>query len=175
MKKNIIATILSMILIFSLVSCSGSVGDAPKGMQRISGDDVDYCFYVPDSWTPETSTGVTTAKYSDSILVNVSLMAATLSDNKQNAKDYFDKYTEDFKSIYNNWDLVSSEDTLLDSHAAYKAVYTGSVTGVEAKYMQVVCIKSGIAYIFTYTAQADRYDEYLSDAEKMIENFEFKD
>lgn len=175
MKQNIVTVILSLILVLSLASCSGTVGDAPKGMQRVSGDDVDYYFYVPDEWTPETSTGVTTAKYSDSILVNVSLMAATVNNGTQSAKDYFDEYTESFKSIYENFELVSAEDTLLDSHAAYKAVYTGSVTGVEAKYMQVVCIKSGIAYIFTYTAQTDKYDDYLSDADKMIENFAFKD
>ena len=135
---------------------------------------MDYNFFVPDSWKVETSTGVATAKYSDSILVNVSLMAATLENKSQSADEYFNEYTEKFASVYEDFNIESRDETLLDSHAAKKFVYTGKVTGVEAKYMQVVCIKSGIVYIFTYTASPDKYDKYLPDAEKMLENFSFK-
>lgn len=173
MKKHIIPVILAITLL-TFASCAKTEVDVPQGMQRASGEYTDYNLFVPDSWQVETSTGVVTAKYSDSILVNVSLMAATLENKEQTPDEYFDEYSEKFSTVYEDFNIEAREDTLLDSHAAKKFVYTGKVTGVDAKYMQVVCIKSGIVYLFTYTASPDRYDKYLPDVEKMLEHFSFK-
>ena len=37
------------------------------------------------------------------------------------------------------------------------------------------CLKDSTIYIFTYTADPEQYEEYLPDAEKMLEHFKFKD
>ena len=73
----------------------------------------------------------------------------------------------------NDVSLESDEACLLDGHEAHKYVYTGKFSDVSAKYMQTVCVKGGAVYIVTYTASSEKYDEYLSDVEKMIEEFRF--
>ena len=173
MKKSILSMFVLLVATV-LTACSGGDADAPQGMQRISNENVDYNLFVPDKWTPETSTGVITAKYSDSIMVNVSMTAATLTDDIANVDDYWAWFQNEFKQNITDWKEESSEEILMDGHAAKKFIYTGSVASVDVKYMQAICIKSGVAYIFTYTAAPDHFDAYVNDANKMIENFTFK-
>lgn len=173
MKKYtyIIALLLALT---TLVSCSRGTTDTPPGMQEASTDVVNYDFFVPDDWTVETSTGVITAKYSDSITVNVSMMAATAPDGIEDAAAYWDYYRDTFAATFTEWELISDEASLLDEHAAHRYVYTGAVGGSQVhKFMQTVCVKDGVVYLFTYTASPDRYDEYLQDAESMLEYFKF--
>ena len=173
--KNIFKPLFLIFAVIALVSCSSGGEDVPAGMKLASGDYLDYRFYVPEKWIVETSTGVTTAKYSDSILANVSVMAMTLDKDIATPEDYWNSFNEYFLNNISEWNLESSEDSVLSGYAAKKYVYTGSFGGVSAKYMQVICIRSGAVYIFTYTADPEKYEEYLSDVEKMLENFTFNE
>ncbi|MBQ8696265.1 MAG: hypothetical protein IJ519_00970, partial [Clostridia bacterium] len=112
-----------------------------------------------------------------SIMVNVSMMAATLPEETTDVQSYWAGYTESFGSAIEDFELIKeNEAVLLDGHEAGRYVYKGTVAGsVEAQYQQIICIKDGVVYIFTYTAAPDKYEEYLGDVEDMLENFKFKD
>lgn len=62
---------------------------------------------------------------------------------------------------------------LLGGFTANKYVYTASVTGVTYKYMQVICIRGGIAYLFTYTTIPENFDIHMPEVERILENFSF--
>lgn len=175
--KKLLCAIALLLVLASLASCTPKIPDVPEGMIEVSNDKVDYHLYVPDDWTAETSTGVITAKYSDSIMVNVSMMAATVTEETKDIESYWSQYTDNFSSTIEGFELLKeNEAVLLDGHEASRYVYKGTVAGsVEAQYQQVICIKDGIIYIFTYTASPDKYEEYLSDVEDMLKNFKFKD
>lgn len=175
--KRLICAVALLLTVASLVSCSAEIPDVPEGMIEVSGDTVDYHLYVPDDWTAETSTGVVTAKYSDSILVNVSMMAATTTEEVTTAADYWAQFSESFESSFENFELIEENTAmLLDEHEASRYVYKGTVAGsVSVQYQQIICIKDSVIYLFTYTADPEKYDEYLPDVEEMLENFCFKD
>ncbi len=175
MKKTILS-ILALLIALSLTACSGENSDEPQGMQRISNEYVDYNLFVPDKWTPETSTGVITAKYSDSVLVNVSMTALRLPDDIGTPEEYWESFKEDFGTVFDEWELLSDEATTLDGHAAHRYVYAGYPLGLDVKvqYAQTVCIRSGALYLFTYTAEEQQYEKYLPDVEQMLEHFSFK-
>lgn len=176
MKRSICALALLLAIAF-LVSCSSEIPDVPEGMIEVSNDTVDYHLYVPDDWTAETSTGVITAKYSDSILVNVSMMAATATEEVTTAADYWTQFSESFESSFEDFEIIEENAAvLLDGHEASRYVYKGTLAGsVSVQYRQIVCIKDGVIYIFTYTADPEKYEDYLSDVDDMLENFSFKD
>jgi hypothetical protein len=175
--KRILCAIALLLALTSLAACSPEVPDVPEGMIEISNDKVDYHLYVPDKWTAETSTGVITAKYSDSIMVNVSMMAATATPETADIESYWNQYTDNFSATIEDFELIKkNEAVLLDGHEAARYVYKGTVAGsVEAQYQQIICIKDGVIYIFTYTASPDKYEEYLPDVADMLKNFKFKD
>ena len=160
--------------LIALAACSKKASDAPNGMQTASNEYSDYHLYVPENWTVETSTGVITAKYSDSIMANISMMALSLSSETTTIDAYWSSFKETFEQTIVDWQEEASEDMLLDGHAAKKYVYTGKVASIEAKYMQVLCIRKGAVYIFTYTASPDKFDDYLNDINKMLDTFTFK-
>lgn len=176
--KRYVSVILLILTLLALVSC-GEEADltVPEGMIELSNDKVNYNLYIPDDWTPETSTGVLTAKYSDSILVNVSMMAVTAPADISNAADYWAQFTEDFGNTIAELEMIEENAAvLLDGHEASRYVYRGTVAGsVSTQYQQIICVKEGVIYIFTYTADPEKYQEYLPDVEQMLENFSFED
>ncbi len=176
--KRYVSVILLLLTILTLASCGADADlSVPDGMVEISNDNVNYDLYVPDDWTPETSTGVVTAKYSDSILVNVSMMAVTAPAEVSNAADYWAQFEDDFAATITDFEIIEENAAvLLDGHEASRYVYKGTIAGsVSTQYQQLICVKEGVIYIFTYTAAPEKYEEYLPDVEQMLERFSFKD
>jgi hypothetical protein len=62
---------------------------------------------------------------------------------------------------------------VLGGIAANKYIYTASVTGVTYKYMQVICIRGGVAYLFTYTVIPENFDNHIAEIDRILENFSF--
>ncbi|MCI8589505.1 MAG: DUF1795 domain-containing protein [Clostridiales bacterium] len=172
MKK--ISLFLLVLCLLAFTACSRKASDAPNGMQTASNEYSDFNLYVPDNWIVETSTGVITAKYSDSVMANISMMALSLSNDITTIDAYWDSFKETFGQTFADWQEETTEDMLLDGVAAKKYIYTGTVASIEAKYMQVLCIRQGAVYIFTYTASPEKFDDYVNDVTKMLDTFTFK-
>lgn len=79
--KKISAFAAGLILAGALCGCGNPADSfAPKGFKKISPDNADYVLYVPDSWTADLSTGVTTAYVSAKDRSNISFMAFEADD-----------------------------------------------------------------------------------------------
>lgn len=79
--KKICAFAAGLILAGALCSCKNPADSfAPKGFMKISPENADYVLYVPDSWTADLSTGVTTAYVSAKDRSNISFMAFEADD-----------------------------------------------------------------------------------------------
>ena len=173
MKKT--TAILLVILALCSVSLFGCNTDnvAPDGMKLATTDGVEYKMYVPQDWTVDISTGFVSAYVSESDRSNVSMSAFNLEDSTTTAKAFWDSYAADFALTLPDMEVESEDNYVLCSTAAYKCVYTASVTGVAYKFMQVVCPRAGYVYIFTYTALPDNYDANLEDVESVLSYVEF--
>lgn len=189
-KKSVIrkvaaASLCAMLMIGSVLtfaSC-GNSDDAwqPAGMKLASSEDADYKLWIPESWTVDMSTGITSAYVSSTDLSNISLVAMNLSgdDNYLTPGEYWESYKADLASTFS--DIAYDEDTangislLLDGNAAMKYSYTATVTGTAFHFQSVICIKNGTVYLLTYTAQPGAYERNLDSVQSIIDNFRFSE
>lgn len=175
--KKYIALILTVVLCIGIFcSCSKDNETAPDGMKAVqSSDNLDYNIYIPETWTQDLSTGVISAYCKSSDLSNISVTQYNLEDT-----DSLTKHVEDYiTELKNNLaDFSLSEDypqnALLGGTTASKIEYTAKLVGNEYKYMQIICIRKGTIYFFTYTSLSERYDEHTEEIKNILDNFSFR-
>lgn len=203
MKIKIILFVISLLLIVFTVSCGEKDNWIPKGMKKVSTDAVDYTMFVPDSWTVDISTGVISAYVKSTDRSNITMIAFNLENENADmtVDDYWLKYESELRQTFPDMeytviqedsettDAVTAETTaesettstdkyipttmLLDGFSANKYIYTATVTGVAYKYMQVICIRGGIAYLFTYTTVPENFNIHLEEVDSILQNFSF--
>lgn len=175
MKKNVLSALLiAAAVCFSMLVSCGDNSTAPIGFKEISDEALTYHFYVPDEWTTDISTGVTSAYFSGADPSSVSMTAFELDRSITSVDDYWSKYEEDFKSIFADFEYVNISECTLDSSPAKQYIYTATLTGEQYKFMQVVTIRNNQVYIFTYTALAEMYDSHIEDVLAILDYFDFK-
>lgn len=198
MKKRILLPISAALLAaLMLVGCSKQDPNAPDGYQIASNDKVDYTLFVPNDWTVDTDSDslMTAARASEQESANITMMEYDNSEYAiETAEDgkivspvptYWEDKLDDLKKLFDvdeegnsTFKLESSETSLIGSSklAAYTYIYTGTIDGLELKYMQVIAYRGGDKdsfCFFTYTAPASRYDEYVDDVKGILENIVF--
>jgi hypothetical protein len=180
MKKSVnnkiiilLTTVMTFVFTVSLTSC-GESGDAPMGFKEISDEALTYHLYIPDEWTPDISTGFTSAYYSGRDPSNISMMAFELDTSITGIDSYWELYEKDLKAIFPDLEYVDKSDFKLDGVPAKQYIYIGSMSDFNYKFMQIVAIKNNQVYVFTYTATIDNYDKHIEDVIAIIDNFKFK-
>lgn len=172
--KKITALLLSLVLaVMLLSSCGGKDSAAPMGFKEISDDALTYDLFIPDEWTADLSTGVTAAYYSGQDPSNISMIAFELDGSITGLEDYWAKYEPSLKAILPDLEYVDQSAVTLDGADAMQYIYTGTMSDVSYKFMQLVAIRNNRVYIFTYTAYAAKYDEHIEDVLAILDYFCF--
>lgn len=179
---RIISAVLALVFLFAAVSLSacssGDDEDAPEGMVNIASDDAYYSFYVPSSWKYTEGDSVPSAYYANSDASNVSLMSFSVEYTDYTVDDWWNGFTEDFEEVYTDFELISSEETVLGGVAAVKKVFKGTLGGTEYQFLQVSAMKKEALsapqiVVFTYTSIPSSFESHSDDVSKMIDNFKF--
>lgn len=97
------------------------------------------------------------------VVQELSSMSMTLEELTGHMEDYLAKA---------NATIERSGPDTLGGESGYSLVVTGERGELELKMMQIYAVANNKAYIISYTAEADKYDKYLEEAEKMIKSFE---
>jgi len=167
--------LLAAILVSTSVSCGNDGSNAPTGFMEISDEGLTYHLYVPDEWTKDVSTGMTSAYYNGRDPSNVSMTAFALTDaSVTTPEEYWQSQEADLKAIFPNLTYVDESACTLDGVAGRQYIYTATLSGSEYKFMQLVTLKDNTVYLFTYTALTDKYDEHIEDVLSMLDYFDFK-
>lgn len=230
MKKYISRLLALILCLCAFVACDAKDSYVPSGFQRISNDNADYRFYVPNGWIADLSTGVTAAYVSEKDRSSVSFMGFEVDDaliqatfgtevaeseapapaeepavstteavsdtvtaaigtdaaGTDSADDgslptittpaaYWAYYEKNFKATFSDMTYeIEGENMLLSGLAAKKYVYTATVTGEKYQFMQVVTLKNGYVYIFTYTSTESVFDSHLEDINAILGYIEIK-
>ena len=177
MKKICSLALVFVLALTLLCSCTSS-GYAPDGMKVLeSNDKLDYNIYIPAGWVQDLSTGAVSAYVSSSDLSNISMTQFNLEELKK-LNEYVSGYVTELEENLQEFKLEEGYPekgkTLLDGVEAAKIEYTAKLVGNEYKYMQIICIKGGTIYFFTYTALAEAYDSHLEAVQQILDNFTFK-
>ena len=174
--KRMTALLTALLLAMALLGSCGatSSSDAPMGFIEISDDGVTYDLFVPDEWTPDISTGMTSAYYDGRDPSNISMMAFELDRTFTSLEDYWASYEPDLKAMFPDLEYTDKSAVTLDGVPAMQYIYTGTLSELSYKLMQIVAIKDNTLYIFTYTATTDKYDAHIEDVIAVLDYFKFK-
>lgn len=195
MMKKIFLPLISLVLsALMLVGCAQQDPNAPEGYKTASNDKVDYTLFVPENWVVDTEENslVTAAHVSEYEATNITM---TAYDNDQYAAEtnadgeevspvvrYWADNLDSLTKLFDNdsegnstFSLVSDGQTTLMGKTAdganvpaYSYVYTGKIGDMELKYMQVIACYKNTFYFFTYTAAAERYDEFADEVNDLL-------
>ncbi len=176
MKKCALLLAAAM-LMTALVSCTASDTDVPYGMQLIDDDVVDYRLYVPEDWTESISTGAVGAYYSAEDPTNVTVMMWN-DDVNATVDDWWEGYQEDFTAVYDDFEIISTDNATLGGLTAKRYEYTGTLASTEFHYIQYVCMRYSVSvsavYVLTFTSTEENYESHLEELESIVEYFEFE-
>lgn len=113
-----------------------------------------------------------TESASDIFQENLVVTVNDLSAQPITLEESVDPDINQLKMIVTDFKLVDSSATSLAGNPAHKVVYTGKDGQYNLEWMQVWTIKDDKAYIVTYTAEQDKYSEFLGTVEEMVQSFE---
>ncbi|MGD8397362.1 MAG: hypothetical protein PVG11_00760 [Anaerolineae bacterium] len=103
---------------------------------------------------------------------NVGVTIQDLGTDLLTLEDYTGGFLSQAPDLVDNYHLIDSEGTTLADQPAYRVLYTGEQMGLPLQWLQVWMLKDGRAYIVTYTAEPDQFDEALNIAAYMISSLE---
>jgi serine/threonine-protein kinase len=109
---------------------------------------------------------------SDTFQENVNIIVQDLSAQPMTLEEYTELSINQIGQLVTNANIIESEATSLANNPGHKLVYTGIQGEYELKWMQIWTIKDNKAYIITYTAQIDKYSDFLEPVKQMIDSFE---
>ena len=169
-KKAVSFAVAAAMSAMLLTSC-GEESEIPDGMQLVDNEFVNYTFYVPDDWTPDTTIdGFLSAKANDNTNVSVQTMTWSNQYGSLDAyfrEDYFKKLESTFKDITLLEEECSIENQTVgvQKNPAAKYVYTVGSDDATYKIVQYFSYNAGYLYIITYTGK-------ISDKVKVKEKVE---
>ncbi|MBU7581318.1 MAG: serine/threonine protein kinase [Nostoc sp. TH1S01] len=132
----------------------------------------------PDNWAvQETPNAVTQEivtflspkqgnqdQFQELITIRVEPLSSTLDESK-------DLFIKEVKNTIDDAQIENSSETTLANKRAKQLVFTGKSDNDRLKSLQVWTLQNDNAYIITYTATVDEYNQLLPIAEKMIQSF----
>ena len=107
---------------------------------------------------------------SDKFKERVSVLVENLANNMSLAQ-YTNQSIAEIKRL-SDPDVGDVQAINLGANEARQVVYRGEENGYPVQRMQTWSVQNNQAYVITYTAKPDSYDNYLPTVEKMIESFE---
>ena len=172
--KKIIAVLLLAIMVLGVVSCGEQV-EAPSGFQVASVDSDPFYLYVPNSWTSNASSGISSAYCSTAGSVLVSAFAQK-NDAGISLEQYTAKTLESFQRTLEEFELVTKklEETVLGSYAAYCFDYTATSGKKDMAFRTYVSNYAEGFTVLTYSAVKDSFATYEEDFGEIVSKFTFK-
>jgi hypothetical protein len=171
--KRLVSALLVLIFCLGFAGCTVKP-EAPEGYKLISGDDAAYRFYVPTAWNENTGTSQNSAYYSteDRSIVVVTIYTP---DAGQASTEDFWKYVENLYTLtYTNYSFIGEAATIFGGLDAKSYTFTANIGGTSYKVMQVIVRRGNYYYMFTYTAEPEKFDLHIDEVNGMIGVFEFR-
>ena len=172
--KKIVSLLICVILVLSLASCGAESITIPVGMKIASDTDiVDYRLFVPEEWTVDMRTGVTTAYFSVNDPSNIAVTMTTLENPADGFDGYFAKHLEELEDVFETVGDVESANLILSGEAAQQYIYTAKFGDTEYKFWQVVCFHQNRVYTITYSSTVENFESHTADMQTALELFCF--
>ena len=177
------ALLLSLTACLLLAGCSTQQQEdgtipLPQGMKDATDNGQGYYLFLPDDWTVDHSTGVTSATYATARIT----FAAFTSDREP--AEYWEASRAETEGMFTDFSMEEeAAATLLGKNAALRYKFSGILhdgngDGEKDKYgvTQYISRKDGRLYVLTYLAPYENdYEQYTAVVEAVVTNFLFTD
>ena len=198
MKKTAVSLIVLLCLVAAmLASCSSGGDELPEGMRLATCAGADYRFYVPSTWNPNTSYGMSGAYYRfrEQSIVSVQKYpfsgdVETFRKNREldgitDPKDLTICFFQRF--LYSSLTgLATGEVTweekgtrILDGVNAFEFECAANISGQPLRFRYVIGEKNEAYYVFSFSAVDSEgnslYEALSSDVDKMLSAFCFSE
>lgn len=193
--RLITAALCAVLLLLSFASCGVREGEeVPEGMQIASCVNADYRLYVPTSWVPNTSYGISGAYRDLGNQSTVTVQSYAKSDYEEQLAAVGANLAESASRIAAFWSILCMEpiaaramdhevktyeeecvSTSLDGANAKQYHYSALINGTTLHFLQVVADGETNYYVFTFTATAEMFELYRSEVDRMLTTFVFAD
>ena len=110
---------------------------------------------------------------SDNFQENVNIAIEDLSLEPKTLEEYTNYNINEIENLLEDVEVLEINTEILAGNEADRLVYTGKLGQYTLKWMQIYTIKDHKAYVITYSAKINTYNEFLNDAEDIIYSFEF--
>lgn len=104
---------------------------------------------------------------------NLNIIVQDLSFYEIDLEEYTElsiiEITED--DDFKNLEVITSEASELDGNEAYKFIYSAELEGYDLIFKQTWTVIDDMAYLITYTAKEDTYQDNLDVVKEMISSF----
>ncbi|KOP28260.1 serine/threonine protein kinase [Hapalosiphon sp. MRB220] len=106
-----------------------------------------------------------TDRFQEKINIDIEEFSGTLADSKQ-------LFIDEIKNTLPDAQIINTSSTTLAFKQANQIIYTGKDGDIELKNLQIWTLKGNKAYVITYTAAIDDYEQFINTAKEMINSFE---
>ena len=175
--KKICLILLTIMLVFTVVSCKKNESDTPDGMFLVENDAAYYDLYLPEGWIVDRNDGMISAHVSSTdIGSNISVTSIAVPSGYDNYREYIDKaFTEQYKSTFPDMQIIEEfAETTIGGKSALKTVFTATVGGTEYQFEQVVATGKNLeVFVFTYTSTPELFDTHKADVDKILNELKF--
>lgn len=175
MKKIVSFLLISLICIFSLVSCKKDMKDASEG--EYVNNSGGYTLYVPESWEVTLSTDCAIAKAEDGTAVTVTPFSMS-NAYYQTVETAWTQIKGNFNTFFaGEYTIIDEENEdfalTVDGNNAGEFIYKGTVAGVEMKYKTVLTIYNTYLYSITFSSTPELFDSHAEDYSDILKYFKF--
>lgn len=94
-----------------------------------------------------------------------------LSKQPMTLEEYTTLSLKNLNQFVTDAKILDSSATTLDGNSAHKVVYTAKQGQYTLKFMQVYTIKDNTAYVLSYIAEINKFNDFLDTAQEMIDSF----
>ncbi len=137
-----------------------------------------YALEKPANWEVEENQAFTYFKTSaeedsNNFQENVVVHILPITSGQTLIGFFQDSITE-LMTTGTNFTVVEHSEASFGDIPAYKIIYLEGEQSMQKKYLQVFAVKGNNGYVVTYTAPPETFDNYLPEAESIIDSYDVK-
>lgn len=181
MFKKIFALLLCVITLLPLIAACDKNGDVPDGMYSVTLQGEPFIFYVPQEWTDNRDSGISSAYYSidKSILASARYYECDEETVNAGIDKYVEKIAEQNAATLSGYSESGRKDASLGGQPAYRYEYVYNYRAEEGNKTNVIQYyvfhKSDVIILSMYIGKDHYSEEYLQIFEKIRAAFKLAD
>ena len=169
-KKIIALSCVLLLLCGALLSCAKSDVEVPEDMQSATLSGEPFYLFVPLNWTPNLSSGVSSAYISSTDTILVSARHFTAADGLT-LDEYMSNCAEGYAATYDSFDKVEQVAAVLGGEDAVKLSYKITKNEAELTCAQICTLYRGDVISLSVYCATELYDSYKEDLDRIVKEF----